>query len=179
MKLMNFTLRDIVLMSMLGGLVFALRFALRIPMHLTGKSGVFWVIPIIVGVGIIGKFGTGSYIGVISGILAVVMGMGDTALDAFNYVVIGVSIDVLCLVFRGYLDNVFVGIIVGAGGHLCKLISKSYIDMLTGTSLTIILLGIAYAAILHAIFGGIGGGLSALILDRLYRSGVVKRHERR
>jgi len=62
---------------MLAALVFALRLYLRIPMHIPGKSGIFWVVPIIVGVGIVGKFGSGVYIGLLSGVLAALFGMGD------------------------------------------------------------------------------------------------------
>lgn len=173
-----FSLRDIVLMSLMAGLVIVLRLALRIPMHLTGKSGLFWVIPIIVCVGITQKLGTGTYIGVVTGILAVVFGLGSSALDGFNYLVIGVALDVLCFFFKGHLDNLFVGILIGAAGHLCKLLSNSYLDIVAGTPVEVVLISLGYAAILHAVFGGIGGGVAALVLGRLYRSGVVKKHER-
>lgn len=172
-----FTLNDIVLMSMMAALIIVLRVALRIPMHLTGKSGLFWVIPIIVCIGITQKLGTGTYIGVISSVLAVMSGLGDSALDGFNYLVIGVSIDLLCFLFKGHLDNLLVGVLVGAIGHLCKLISNSYLDVVTGTPVEVIMISIGYAAVLHALFGGIGGGVSAAVLNRLYRSGVVKKHE--
>jgi hypothetical protein len=170
-----FSLYDIVLLSMLAALVFALRLYLRIPMHLPGKSGIFWVVPIIVGIGIVGKFGSGTYIGLLSGILAALFGMGDNGvLEGINYFVMGTAIDAGAFLFRSRLDNVLVGIFLGLLGNLSKLVSNSYIDVTMGIPAAYVVVGMAMTVGTHALFGGIGGGIAAVLLGRLYKSGLVE-----
>ncbi len=172
-----FSLNDIVLLSMLAALVFALRLYLRIPMHLPGKSGVFWVVPIIVGVGIVGKLGSGTYIGLLSGILAALFGMGDNGvLEGINYFVMGTAIDAGAFLFRSRLDNVLVGIFLGLLGNLSKLVSNSYIDVSMGIPAAYVVVGMTMTIGTHALFGSIGGGIGALLLGRLYKSGLVERN---
>lgn len=179
MKKTYFSLYDIAVLSMLGALVFILRMALRIPMHLSGKSGIFWVVPIIIGIGVVRKFGAGTYIGIVSGVLASFFGMGTPdVFSIFKYVTMGVSIDVLALMFMGHLDNPLVGLILGAGGNLSKMVVNYYIDTTLGVPANYVLIGIGFSSISHFIFGAIGGILAALILGRLYKSGVVVKNER-
>lgn len=174
-----FSLYDIVLLSMLAALVFALRLYLRIPMHLPGKSGIFWVVPIIVGIGIVGKFGSGTYIGLLSGVLAALFGMGDNGvLEGINYFVMGTAIDIGAFLFRSHLDNVLVGIFLGLLGNLSKLVSNSYIDVTMGIPAAYVVVGMAMTVGTHALFGGLGGGIAAVLLGRLYKSGLVEHNAR-
>lgn len=168
------------MLSLLAALVFILRVYLRVPMHLPGKSGLFWVIPIIIGVAVVSKPGSGTYVGFISGILAAFLGMGDSGVfDFFKYLTMGISIDVMGLFFRGRLDNPLVGILIGVVGNLSKMIVNYYIDVSLGVPSTFILVGIGTASVTHFIFGGIGGLVAALLLGRLYRAGVIKKNENR
>lgn len=170
-----FTLNDLVMLSMLAALVFALRLYLRIPMHLPGKSGIFWVVPIILGAGITGKVGSGTYVGLLSGVLAALFGMGDNGvLEGINYLVMGVAIDAGCFLLRGHLDSLLAGILIGAAGNLAKMVSNSYIDLSMGVPAAYVVVGMAMTVGTHVLFGGIGGGVAALLLGRLYRSGMVE-----
>ncbi len=172
-----FSLNDIVMLSMLAALVFALRLYLRIPMHLPGKSGIFWVVPIIIGVGIVGKLGSGTYIGLLSGVLAALLGMGDNGvLEGINYLAMGMAIDAGAFLFRGRLDKVLVGVFLGALGNLAKMASNSYIDVTMGVPAAYVVVGMAMTFGTHTLFGGIGGGISAVLLGRLYKSGLVERN---
>ncbi len=172
-----FSLNDIVMMSMLAALVFALRVYLRIPMHIPGKSGIFWVVPIIIGVGITGKPGSGTYIGLLSGILAAFLGGGDNGmLEGINYLVMGMAIDAGAFLLRGHLDNLLAGIFLGALGNLAKMISNSYIDYSMGVPAAYVAVGMVATVGTHLLFGGIGGGIAALLLGRLYKSGLVERN---
>lgn len=179
MKKTYFTLYDIAVLSMLGALVFILRMSLRIPMHLSGKSGIFWVVPIIIGIGVVKKFGAGTYIGIVSGVLASFFGMGTPdVFDIFKYVTMGLSIDIFAIAFRGHLDSPLVGAILGAAGNLSKMVVNYYIDTTLGVPANYVLVGIGFSSVSHFIFGATGGIIAAIILGRLYRSGVVVKDER-
>lgn len=174
-----FSLSEVVLLSMLAALVFALRLYLRIPMHLPGKSGVFWVVPIIVGIGIVGKAGSGAYIGLLSGILAALFGMGDNGvLEGINYVVMGTAIDAGALLFRSRMDGLLVGVFLGMLGNLAKMVSNSIIDVAMGVPAAYVVVGMAMTVGTHALFGGIGGGIAAVLMGRLYKSGLVEHNGR-
>lgn len=179
MKRPYFSLYDIAVLSMLGALVYILRAALRMPMHIPGKSGIFWVVPIIVGLAIVKKPGSATYIGLVSGVLASFFGMGTAdVFDLFKYVAMGMSIDILALPFKARLDNPLVGLILGAGGNLCTMVVNYTIESMLGIQPFFILAGIGMSSITHFIFGAAGGIIAAVIIGRLYRAGVVKKNER-
>lgn len=48
-----FQLHEIALLSLLGALIFVLRLVFKIPIHVPGSSGLVWVLPLIIGVGIV------------------------------------------------------------------------------------------------------------------------------
>ncbi|MCD1293451.1 cobalt ABC transporter permease [Methanocella sp. CWC-04] len=180
MRKTYFSLYELTILSLLGALVFILRVYLRVPMHIPGKSGLFWVIPIILGVAIVSRPGSGTYIGFISGVLAAFLGMGDSGIfDFFKYLTMGITIDVLGQVFKGHLTNPIVGIMLGAAGNLSKMVVNYYVDVMLGVPASFILMGIGLASVSHFIFGGLGGLIASILLNRLYRAGVIRKNEQR
>ncbi|WP_042696555.1 ECF transporter S component [Methanocorpusculum bavaricum] len=169
-----FQLHEIALLSLLGALIFVLRLVFKIPIHVPGSSGLVWVLPLIIGVGIVRKPGAGLYMGFISGILASFFGVGALhVLDIFKYLAMGLSIDLTSMLFLYRFSNPMVGFIVGAVGNFTKMLVNFAVQMLFGVQATFILVGITVSATTHLIFGGIGGILAVLILSRLRRAGVI------
>jgi hypothetical protein len=126
------------------------------------------VIPFIVGIGLTKKFGAGSYIGVLSGMLIGSIGMADTGmLKMFEYIAMGATMDVLALVFKGHLGNVFVGIILGSFGSFDKLLVNWTITSALSMNANVLLAGIGIAGASHLIFGAAGGLISAIIVNRV------------
>lgn len=179
MKRFYFSLYEIVVLSLLGALTAVLQVALRLPLGIPGHTGIYLVIPLIIGVALVPKLGAGTYMGLIFGILSAFVGAGDNPDYAvfLRYFVMGVSADLLSVPFRGHIDNVFVGTILGAVSNLSKLAVMYAIDVLLGLPMGFILLGLGTACIFHVIFGSIGGAISSLVLSRLYKSGVVRKNE--
>jgi hypothetical protein len=174
-----FSLYEITVMSLLGALTAVLQIALRLPLGVAGHTGIYLVIPIIIGVAIVRKPGSGTYIGLIFGLISAFYGAGDNPDYAvfFRYFAMGFSVDVLAIPFRGYLDNPLVGIILGTVSNVSKLAVMFVIDTMIGMPMGFLVLGLGTACILHVIFGAIGGILSALVLKRLYKGGVIRKNE--
>ncbi len=165
-----FSLYEIALMSLCGALVVALKTVFNIPLHLPGNSGIFWVIPVIIGAGIVRKPGAGCYIGLISGILASLFGLDALhVLDMFKYLAMGIMVDVTGILFASRFDHPAVGFIAGAAGNLAKMVVNYAVQTFLGIPATFILIGIGIASVTHFIFGGIGGILAAVILSRLLK----------
>lgn len=170
-----FSLNEIALMSLCGALIFVLKTALKLPVHLPGHSGIFWVIPLIVGMALVRKPGTGLYIGLISGILASFFGIGALhVFDLLKYISLGASADIIALFFGYRLDNPAVAVLTGAFANVVKMLVNYGVQLALGVQPFFIVLGIGISSVSHIIFGGLGGLLSAYIIQRLMRAGVIE-----
>ena len=170
-----FTLNEIALLSLCGALIFVLKLALKIPLHLPGHSGIFWVIPAVVAVAIVRKPGAGTYVGFISGILTGFFGMDPLGLfEILNYFALGITVDIVSILFGYRLSNPVAGFIVGAAANVVKMIVNFGMQIFLGVSANFILIGIGIASLSHLIFGGLGGLIAAVIIARLARAGVIE-----
>jgi hypothetical protein len=163
-----FLLYEVCFLSLMAALVYVLKTFFKTPMSLPGHNAILWVIPFIVGIGLTKKFGAGTYIGVLSGLLIGSIGMADTGmLKVFEYIAMGATMDVLGLVFKGHLGNVFVGVLLGAFGSFDKLLVNWSITSALSMNANVLLAGIGVAGASHLIFGGAGGLISAIIVNRV------------
>jgi ABC-type thiamin/hydroxymethylpyrimidine transport system permease subunit len=173
-----FSLYEIALLSLCAALIAALNSTLTLPLNIPGHTGIYWVVPVIIGVGIVKKPGAGTYIGLISGIIATLFGLNT--LHIFNiliYLALGGMIDLVGLVFFYRLDHPAAGFIAGAAGNLAKMGVNFLLQGFLGIPAAFIVIGIGTASITHFIFGGIGGIIAALVLARLLKAGVITRDE--
>lgn len=163
-----FLVYEIAFLSLMAALVYVLKTFFRTPMQLPGHTAIFWVIPFIIGIGLTRKFGAGTYIGVLSGLLIGLVGGADTGpLKVFEYTAMGFTMDVLALAFKGHLTNPLVGLILGAFGSFVKLLVNYTITGLIAQNANVILVGIGLAGAVHLIFGGAGGVIASIILNRI------------
>jgi hypothetical protein len=171
-----FSLHELALLSLCAALIVVLNTAFTIPLKIPGHTGIYWVVPVIIGVGIVKKPGAGTFIGLISGILATLFGLNTLHIfNLFIYVALGGVIDILGLLFFYRLDNPAAGFIAGACGNLAKMAVNYALQTFLGIPTAFIVIGIGAASITHFIFGGLGGIVAALVLARLIRAGVIVR----
>lgn len=105
---------------------------------------------------------------VLSGLLLAVFGMADKGiLEVFEWTAMGITMDLLALVFRGHLGNVLVGCVLGAFGSFDKTMVNYYITSMIGQNSHILIAGIGIAGTSSLIFGGAGGIISAIIVNRI------------
>ena len=88
-------------------------------------------------------------------------------LKVFEYTAMGFTMDVLAVVFRGHLRNLFVGIVLGAFGSFDKGLVNWTITSIVGGNANILLAGIGVMATSHIVFGGAGGLIAAGIVNRV------------
>ncbi len=163
-----FLVYEISFLSLMAAFVYVFKAFLKTPIGLPAHTAIVWVIPFIIGIGLTKKFGSGIYIGVLSGLLLGALGMADKGFfEVFEYAAMGITMDILALVFRGHLGNIFVGCILGAFGSFDKTIVNYSITSLLGQNAHILLVGIGVAGTASLIFGGGGGIISALIVNRV------------
>ncbi|MDK2974305.1 MAG: hypothetical protein PWP08_676 [Methanofollis sp.] len=172
-----FTLNEIALMSLLGGLFFVLKTALRMPLSIPGHTGIFLVIPVIIGVAIIRKPGSGTYIGLVAGVLLSFFGVsGMHVFDVFQYTALGMSVDFSGYFFHYRMESVPVSILAGIAGNVAKMLVNFAVDLAIGVPFVVVAIGAGISAVSHVIFGALGGLVSAYLVARLIKTGVIARN---
>lgn len=172
-----FTLNEIALMSLLGGLVFVMKTAFRMPLSIPGHTGIFLVIPVIIGVAIIKKPLSGTYIGLVAGVLLSFFGIsGLHVFDVFQYTALGASIDGTGYLFQYRLDMAPVGILAGIAGNVAKMLVNYAVDLAIGVPFVVVAVGAGISSISHVLFGALGGLISAYLVARLIRTGVITKN---
>ena len=163
-----FLVYEVAFLSLMSAFVYVFKTFFKTPLQLPGHTAIFWVIPFIIGIGLTRKFGAGTYIGVLSGLLIGFIGGSDTGpFKVFEYTAMGLTMDVLALAFKDHLANPLVGLILGAFGSFAKLVVNYSITSQIVQNANVLLLGVGFAGAIHLIFGGAGGVISAIVLNRI------------
>jgi hypothetical protein len=172
MKPAYFSTFQLILMALFAALIVVAKIALRLPLQISGHSGVFWMAIVIVAARVVPKRGAASLVGLTSGLLAAFLGLGDFgALDTLlSYTMVGVGTD-LALLLLGNPENLVVAGLAGALGHFAKFLVKWGMGAVTGAPLGFVALGLAKAMLGYLVFGTLGGILGGLTLLALRRAG--------
>ena len=173
MKQRYFSTFQLILLALFSALVVVAKIALRLPLQLTGHSGIFWMAIIIVGAKVVDKPGASSIIGLTSGLLAAFLGMGDFgAINTFlSYTMIGVVSDIVLWLLGGNAENLVTALFVGTLGHFAKFLVKWVFAIITDAPLGFVALGLLKSIIGYIVFGAAGGLLGWLTLKALRKAG--------
>ena len=168
-----FSTFQLILLALFAALIVVAKIALRLPLQLSGHSGIFWMAIVIVAAGVVPKVGAASLVGLTSGIIAAFLGLGDFgALNTFlSYTMVGVGTDLALLLLGRNPENLVVAMIAATFGHFCKFLVKWGMGVLTGAPVGFVALGLVRAVIGYVVFGALGGLLGALTLKALRRAG--------
>lgn len=172
MKQRYFSTFQLILLAQFAALIVVGKIALRLPLQLSGHSGLFWMAITLVGAGVVPKRGAATLIGLTSAILASFLGLGDFgALDTFlSYLAVGVATD-LALWLMGSPENLVVAALAGAFGHFGKFLVKWALAGALGAPMGFVALGLLKAIVSYLVFGALGGFLGGLTLAALRRAG--------
>jgi len=161
-------LADVLRLTMFGTLISITKDITRLPLHLPGHTSIYWMGILVLGKGLIPKFGAGMIMGAVSGVLAVLLGLGKEGVFVFfKYFVPGLLIDFLAPVFYNKLENPFVGAVCGTLTSLSKLVANLVLGILLKMPMGFIALGLGFAASSHVLFGAAGGLIAAVLIKRL------------
>lgn len=161
-------LSDVLRATMFGTIIAVTNDILRLPLHMPGHTSFYWMGILLIGKGLIKKFGSGITIGIVSGILAVILGMGKEGIFVFfKYFIPGLLIDFIVPFFRYKLESMGAAAVCGALASLSKLAVNIILGIILNVPMIFLTLGLGYAAIAHALYGAIGGVLAAVIIKRL------------
>jgi hypothetical protein len=171
----DFDLREALILALLGALIVAAKIVVRLPVKLTAHSTLFWMLFLVLGKGLVPRFGSGLMMGLFSGLLAVLMGVGKQGVFVFfKFFVPGLTLDLLApllfLLFgRQALARPWAGATLGILLNLAKLATGVALAHLLDFPLEKMEALVGVVMLGHVVFGGLGGVLAGLALRRLSR----------
>lgn len=161
-------LADILRLAMFGTLISIINDITRLPLHLPGHTSILWMGILVLGYGLIPKFGAGIIMGLVSGVLAVFLGLGKEGVFVFfKYFIPGLILDFIAPLFKKKLENPIVAAILGIFASLSKMTVNILLGLLLKLPLVFLTLGMGFTSVTHVVFGAIGGALAALLIKAL------------
>ena len=147
MKERYFSTFQLIMLALFSALVVVAKVALRLPLQMSGHSGIFWMAIIIVAAGVVPRRGAATLVGLTSGILAAFLGVGDFgALNTLlSYTAVGLGTD-LALLLLGDPTHPVMAMLAAVFGHVAKFLVKWGMGVLTGAPVGFVALGLARAA---------------------------------
>ena len=168
------SLRSRVIIALVAALIVSAKFFFRVPLHVPGHSGFFWMALLLIGVAIVGKPPAGTLIGLISGVLATFVISGSQGMFVgIKYLVPGIVVDLLFVLLGGALDRYPVAMVVGAAANASKLAAAYLFGLVAGAPAGYLALGLGAASVSHIVFGALGGLIAAYVINRLGKAGIA------
>jgi hypothetical protein len=166
-----FSTFELLVLALFGALVVISNAVLRLPVKLPGHSGVVWMAVLVTARGVVPKIGAAATVGLLSGLLAAFLGVGDKGgLDTIgSYTAAGAAVD---LVVACLPASALTSAIAGLAGNLAKLGAKVLLELWIGIPTGFLVGGRTFPAATHTVFGLAGGYLGYLVLGSLRRAGL-------
>ena len=168
----RFSTFELILLALFSALVVAAKMVLRFPIQISGHSSAYWMAILVVALGIVPKLGAGSIIGLVSGLLAGLLGLGDHGViyTFFSYLALGVASDVTAA-FLGSGEKFAPAVLIGAAGSVGRLLAKTAMATIMGIPAGFAALGLGLAFVSNVSWGIIGGLLGYAVLRALRSAG--------
>lgn len=176
--LSKFTLFDLVVVSLVGSLGVAVKplivpliHIITGPLMLPGGAlaGGFYMLWLVMGRGIVKKWGTGTLIGLVQGIIVIILGVYGThgIMSIITYTLPGIAVDIIFLLIKKEELALVSFFLAGLAAN----ITGTYLTSLIFFRLPILplLLGLSVAAL----SGGLGGIIALKITEQLKKYNLI------
>lgn len=161
---------DTLRLTMVGTLISLATNIAKLHIHipLPGHTSIYWMGLLVLGKGLIPKFGAGIIMGFVSGALAVLLAEGkESVFVFFRYFMSGLFLDFLPPVLSFKLESPVVGAICGALAGLVKLMVNIAVALLLKLPLAAVTMGLGIHVFSHVLFGAAGGAIASSLIKRL------------
>ncbi len=170
----NFTLSEGLWLGFCATFMIVTKAVLRLHLHLTGHAMFFTMFFFLLGKGSVPKRGSATFIGLVAGILALMLGMGkDGPLVIFKYVVAGAIIDVACALYPRLVDSYAGCALAAALASTSKIMTLVMVEMMAGMDTTLVMQHAAIASVMNILFGVLGSLMVPPVLRRLRAAGLI------
>ncbi len=166
--LWGFSLRDGVLLAIIAAATASAKMILRIPLHIPGHFSVVWMFFLVLGCALVPRRGAGAALGILTGILAVLLGFGhEGILVFFKWFIVGLTLEVFQAFKPDFARKWYLATISGGTASAVKTLFSLAVFSLFGFSgESVEKLG-AVALSLNIAFGAAGGALGWTLWRRI------------
>lgn len=171
----RFTLREGILLAFCATFIVITRAGLMLNLKIPGHVMLFMAFFLILSRGCVPKIGAPTLVGLISGIVSILIGMGKSGpLTMVKFLFPAIIVDIAGMIYprfpTSYLASIIVGLLLSAGRSL----TTTGIEYAVGMETEIVLQKAAIMAFSHALFGSIGSALVPPIIKRLKANRLIK-----
>jgi hypothetical protein len=162
------SLRDAVILAIIAAATAAAKLALRIPLGIPGHFSIIWMFFLVFGCALVPKRGAGTILGILTGLLAMVMGFGHEGFIVFfKWLIVGLSLEIFGLVKKDFAHNPVTATSAGGVAAIVKTVFGLALFSLLGISGKAIETVSAIAVLLNFIFGAAGGLIAWAVWKRI------------
>lgn len=166
------SLKESIIAAMFGALIAISKLIIKIPLHIPGHSGLVWMTILTVCCLLLRQGRAGTLAGIVSGVLAVILGLGNEGiLIFFKYFVPGLVMDFTFSLLPALMYKWYFVAVVSAFAHWTKLLVNYIAGLILDLPSGFLMLGLKVSTLNHIVFGFIAGIIAYLICSKNLRSG--------
>jgi hypothetical protein len=171
----RFTLREAIYLGFCAVFIIITRVMLTLHLKIPGHAMFFCMFFLMLGRGSVPKTGAATIVGLISGILGALLGLGkEGPLVALKFLIPGVVVDIGGIIYPGFASSFFASAILGAIASSTRFIMFLVVEWLIGMEKELILGHAAVSLILYIIFGGLGSLMVPPVIKRLKANRLIE-----
>ncbi len=166
--LFGLSLRDALLVTVLAALAIGAKQLLRLPIKVPGHSFALTTFLAVLAIGRVRRPATGVLFGLLTGILALLLGLGKGGLfEPLRWILPFAALDLMVLAGLSPVAGWGRALLVGAVAGLLRATTGAAVDWAVGLPLDWILANLAIKSSTHLAFGALGASLALPVLRRL------------
>jgi len=166
--LWGFSLREGVILAVIAASTAAAKMLLFMPLHVPGHFNLVWMFFLVLACALVPRHGAGAALGVLTGLLAVLLGFGHEGILGFSkWLSVGLTLEAFLTVAPTFAQRWYGAVAGGAAAAVVKTLFSLALFSLFGFSGKAVETVGAVAVTLNFVFGACGGGLGWLLWRRI------------
>jgi len=166
--LFGLSLREVLLVTILAALAIGAKQLLRLPLKIPGHGFTLTVFLGALALGRVRRLGAGTLFGILTGLLALLLGLGKGGLfEPLRWILPFAALDLLLLLGLSSAAGLGRALLAGAVAGVLRAGTGAAVELLLGLPMDWILANLAIKASTHVAFGALGAALALPVLRRL------------
>jgi hypothetical protein len=172
---MKLSLRDAIFLGFCAVFILCAKAVLRLHLHIPGHAMFFTVFFLLIARGCVQHKLAATFAGLLSGIMAVILGMGKGGpLILIKFMLPGMAVDLAALIAVGLFDSVVLCVLAAALAGVTRFISTYCIDLLAGMDQDILMQHALIQSAGNVLFAMAGGIAVPMVIRKLKAYGAVR-----
>jgi len=170
----KFTLREAIYLGFCAAFIVITRVMLLLHLKIPGHAMFFTMFFLLLGRGSVPKTGAATLVGLITGLLSALLGLGNEGpLVALKFLLPGVIVDLGGVIYPGLPSSYIACMIVGIVASVTRFVTFLAVELLIGMEKELILGHAVVSFILYVVFGGFGSLIVPPIIRRLKANRLI------